>query len=195
MNCPCCCRLVSVLLLLPALANAQFLEEVVVTAQKREQNVQDVGISVTAFTGDDLAAIGVRSVEDLSAQTPNLEYDNNGPAPWYRIRGDGVTVFNDTAGRHPFGFYIDEVYYGTQALQRLQVYDVDRVEVLRGPQGILFGRNTTAGLIHFVTRKPTDKFEAYLEASGGSYAHRIVEGAVSGPLSQHYAWPPVFQVQ
>ena len=176
------CLVVFVLLLPSSLAGARVLEEVVVTAQKRAQSLQDVGIAVTSFSGESLRSAGVQSQEDLSVLVPNLDYNNNGPAPWYRVRGEGVTVFNDTA-ETPVGFYIDEVYYGTQALQRLQVYDVDRVEVLRGPQGILFGRNTTAGLIHFVTNKPTDEFEAYLEAGGGAYAHRIVEGAVSGPLT------------
>ena len=164
-------------------AHAQVLEEIVVTAQKREQSLQDVGISVSAFSGEDLAALGVQSQENLALQTPNLNYLNNGPSPFYRIRGDGVNVFNDTA-ETPAGFYIDEVYYSASALQRLQIYDVERAEVLRGPQGILFGRNTTAGLVHFISRKPTDEFEAYLEAEGGSFSHRIVEGAISGPLGE-----------
>ena len=138
------CLVVFVLLLPSSLAGARVLEEVVVTAQKRAQSLQDVGIAVTSFSGESLRSAGVQSQEDLSVLVPNLDYNNNGPAPWYRVRGEGVTVFNDTA-ETPVGFYIDEVYYGTQALQRLQVYDVDRVEVLRGPQGILFGRNTTAG--------------------------------------------------
>ena len=167
---------------LPAV-NAQVLEEIIVTAQKREQSLQDVSVAITAFSAADIKRFGFQSQSDVAAQVPNMVYQDNGAIPFYRIRGQGLTTFADT-NEGPVGFYVDDVYFGSTATHRLQLFDLERVEVLHGPQGTLYGRNTTAGLVNFITAKPTDEMEGYLEVGGGAHAHRIVEGAMGGPLAE-----------
>ena len=158
------------------------LEEVVVTAQKREQSLQDVSLSVTAFSGEMIEDLGFQEATSIVAQSPNVLFRTTGPLPTFTIRG--VTLIDVGDGNEPpVGFYIDEVYRGTAAGQGNQLYDLERVEVLRGPQGTLFGRNTTGGLIHFITRKPTEEFEANFNFQYGSFDQRIVDGAISGAFS------------
>ncbi|MCC7411884.1 MAG: TonB-dependent receptor [Gammaproteobacteria bacterium] len=174
------------LALLVSTAHAQVLEEVVVTAQKREQSLQDVGISVTAFTGDQLHALGLTSTDEISQQTPGLLFTAAGgtqsiglPA----IRGVGQNDF----GPHqevPNAVYVDEGYLSFNGAILQQMFDLERVEVLRGPQGTLFGRNATGGLMHFISRKPTEKPEAYADLTLAEYEQVKFEGAVSGPLSE-----------
>jgi iron complex outermembrane receptor protein len=158
------------------------IEEVLVTAQKRTENLQEVGMSVSAFSGNDIADLGFDSVWDLASMIPNVSYTGEGSIDQFNIRGVQLSDFSD-GNEPPVGVYVDEVYYGTLANHQSQLFDVERVEVLRGPQGTLFGRNTVGGLVHTITRKPTDKFEAYGNVQVGSYEQVIVEGAVSGPLT------------
>lgn len=165
-------------------ANAQALEEVVVTAQKREQSIQDVSTSVSALTGNQLQEMGLANTSELSRHVPNFIFGSpvgDGAAPSLSIRGVGIATPYDSS-ESPVALYIDEVYYGTTIGQTTSLYDMDRVEVLRGPQGTLFGRNTTAGLVHFVTRKPTDEPEAHGTFTYGSWDRINFEGALSGPL-------------
>lgn len=170
--------------LAPVLAGAQtVMEEVTVTAQKREQSVDDVPVAVSALSGDAIREMGFQTSMDIAAQMPNVDVGDTGFNLLFSIRGNTLQDFGD-ANESPVGFYIDDVYRGTLAGQMNQLFDIDRVEVLRGPQGTLYGRNTTAGLVHYVSRRPTDSFEAYTELQVGSYDQRIVEAAVSGPLSE-----------
>lgn len=165
-------------------ANAQVLEEVVVTAQKREQSIQDVSTSVSALTGNQLQEMGLANTSELSRHIPNFIFGSpvgEGAAPSLSIRGVGIATPYDSS-ESPVALYIDEVYYGTTIGQTTSLYDMDRVEVLRGPQGTLFGRNTTAGLVHFVTRKPTEEPEAHGTFTYGSWDRINFEGALSGPL-------------
>jgi iron complex outermembrane receptor protein len=166
------------------LASAQsVLEEVVVSAQKREQSIQEVGISISAFDGDTIDALGFQSAVDIVNQVPNLTLRDAGTVPLIAIRGNSLIDFGD-GNETPVGFYIDEVYRSTVSGQQAQLFDLERIEVLRGPQGTLYGRNTTAGLIHFISRKPTDTSEGYFNIQAGSFNQLILEGALSGPLSE-----------
>ncbi|MEX2525057.1 MAG: TonB-dependent receptor [Gammaproteobacteria bacterium] len=163
------------------------LEEVVVTAQKREQSLQDVPISVTAFSGRDIRSLGFNSTIDLAAFTPGMSIGQNsgeGDFPFISLRGVTLRDFADT-NESPSAVYIDEFYKANLMGLDQQIFDMDRVEVLRGPQGTLYGRNATGGLIHYVTRKPTETFEGYGEFEVGEYDTYKFEGAVGGPLTQN----------
>ena len=174
--------LLSSLAVMQSYAASALVEEVVVTAQKREQNLQDVSISITAFDGGQLEALGVEETDQLLQYIPNAKVEDRGAVDSISIRGISLFDIADTS-ETPVGFYIDEVYKATNAGQAVQFFDIERIEVLRGPQGTLFGRNTTAGLFHVVTRKPTEEFEFYVTGQVGSFNQRILETVVSGPLT------------
>ncbi len=164
------------------------LEEVVVTAQKREERLQDVPIAISAFSGDQINALGFSNALDVAAQTPNFKIgglagSNASVAPWLNIRG---IQFTDTSfvNDQSVALYVDEVYQAATGAGVQQLFDVERVEVLKGPQGTLFGRNSSAGLVQYLTRQPTETFEGYLQAGFGQYNKRSVEGAVSGPITE-----------
>lgn len=160
-------------------------EEIVVTAQKREQNLQDVPISITAFSGDALKGLGIQDSTDIVDQVSNFSLGTplgEGNNPAFTLRGVGLNDFQDS-NEGPVGLYIDGVYLGTQAGQVLQLFDIERVEVLKGPQGTLYGRNTTGGLIHFISKKPTEELEGYLDVTLGEFNTRNAEGVISGSLT------------
>jgi iron complex outermembrane recepter protein len=165
------------------------LSEIVVTAQRREQSVQDVGIAVSVLSGQELALRGVTTLQTLQYQTPGLEitpqFGTGQPA--FRLRGVG---FDDYASNNssPVGVYIDEVAYPFPIQTTGQIFDVARVEVLRGPQGTLYGRNTTGGAINILTNGPTASFHAGLDAEGGSYGYGRAEGYLSGPITDQVAF-------
>jgi outer membrane receptor protein involved in Fe transport len=164
-------------------ANSTELEQVIVTAQRREQSAQDVGVALSVLSGDQLSARGVTNVNQLQYQTPSLEVVPafGGGQPQFRLRGVG---FDDYATNNTptVGVYVDEVAYPVPAATQGVLYDVDRVEVLRGPQGTLYGRNTTGGAINFITKRPTDQLSAGVTAEYGRYDSAKVEGFISGPL-------------
>lgn len=171
------------------------LEEVVVSAQKREQNIQDVGISMSAFTGEQLQALGVRESYDVAAFSPGVHISGNlaGQNTQFTIRGVTQNDFNDIV-EAPNAVYLDEGYIAVAQAQTFGVYDIERVEVLKGPQGTLFGRNATGGLVHYVSRKPDfDKVGGYTDVTFGSFdsdTHGLserVEAAVTGPFSSNVA--------
>lgn len=160
------------------------LDEIIVSAQKRDQNLQSVPLSITAFSGEAVSRLGFRNSVDIAAQTPGLKIGTpvgEGNNPSITLRGVGLNDFNDN-NEGPVAVYIDDVYMASLAGQTFQLFDLDRVEVLRGPQGTLYGRNSTGGLIHFVSRRPTRELEGYVEAGYGDYNDVRLEGAVSGPL-------------
>jgi iron complex outermembrane receptor protein len=174
-------------LLLATLANAASLEEVVVTAQRREQNLQDVGVSVTAFSGDQIRKLGFTNSIDVIAQTPNLSFGTptgEGNNASLTLRGVGLSDFNDN-NEGPVAVYVDDVYVSALSGVTFQLFDIDRVEVLRGPQGTLYGRNTTGGLVHFVTAKPTEEMQGYVEVTAAENSQFKVEGAISGSLTEN----------
>jgi len=164
------------------------LEEIVVTAQKREQSIQDVPISITAVSGDRLNkfSAGGEDIRLLSSRVPglNAESSNGRVAPRFYIRGLGNTDF-DLAASQPVSIVVDEVVQENVILKSFPLFDVERVEVLRGPQGTLFGRNTPAGIVKFDTRKPSQEAEGYVSASYGTFGTGTVEFAQGGGLSDN----------
>ncbi|MFM5923768.1 MAG: TonB-dependent receptor [Novosphingobium sp.] len=159
--------------------------EIIVTAQRREQNLQDVPVAVTAITGAKIADLGIRSSADIAGIVPNLGIGlpaGEGNQPLIYIRGVGLADTNsNNAG--PNGVYVDEVYVSSPGAQTFQLFDLDRVEVLKGPQGTLYGRNATGGAINFITAKPGKDFQAQGSLSYGSFNTVHGEAAVGGPLS------------
>jgi iron complex outermembrane recepter protein len=161
------------------------LQEVIVTAQKRSQNQQDVGVSVTALRGEDLRALGVVDTLQLGAVTPGLQLNAASGGNYgaqLTIRGVSNSDFSPHQ-ESPNSMYVDEVYVSAPNAQGSQMFDMDRVEALRGPQGTLFGRNSTGGLVSFVTKKPTADDEGYAEITGGEFNEIRTEAALSGPLA------------
>jgi iron complex outermembrane receptor protein len=167
-----------------SIAQGGILEEVRVTAQKREESIQDVGIAVTAFSGEQLKAFGFINNTEVAAFTPGvfISGNNGGHTQQFSIRGSTQNDFADIA-EAPNAVYVDEAYQATGQSQLFASFDMERVEILKGPQGTLFGRNATGGLVHYVTNKPTKENEAYADLTYGSYDSVRAEGAVSGALS------------
>ncbi|MBO6558430.1 MAG: TonB-dependent receptor [Pseudomonadales bacterium] len=162
------------------------IEEVIVTAQKREQSVQEVPIAVSAFDGEFLDEAGVDDVLELQFFVPGMTiYNNQTPAQTnINIRGVG-TAGNSLSLESSVGLYIDGVYRSRQTSSIGDLVDVERVEVLKGPQGTLFGKNTASGAIQFLTRKPElDTFGGFLELQAGNQSYGNVKGAVNIPLSE-----------
>ena len=160
------------------------LTEIVVTATRSEAKLQDVGIAITAFTSRNLRELGVRSTEELTAVTPGLQLSLGGGSPIVGLLSIRGVSQNDFAGHieAPNAFYVDDVYQPSISTSIQQLYDVQRVEVLKGPQGTLFGRNATGGLVHVITAKPTDQFGGFVTASYGNYNEIRVEGGVTVPV-------------
>ncbi|MDA0272121.1 MAG: TonB-dependent receptor plug domain-containing protein, partial [Proteobacteria bacterium] len=165
------------------MAGAQtVLEEITVTATKREENVQDVSISMTAMTGDMIEAFGFQDALEVFNQIPNVFADEGSFSGALTIRGN-ATLNPTLAGEGNVALYFDDVYRPQAYYGGNNLLDLERVEVLRGPQGTLFGRNSTSGLVHFISRKPTEEFEGYATLEVGSYDTRIIEAAISGPIN------------
>ncbi len=162
------------------------VEEIIVTAQKREENIQDVPIAVSTLGGEDLQAVtvGTPDVRVLSARVPSLILESSfGRAfPRFYIRGLGNTDFDLNASQ-PVSMLVDEIVLENPVVKGMPLWDIDQVEVLRGPQGTLFGRNTPAGAVKFATVKPSQDFDATFRVSYGSYDSVDVDGGVGGPLT------------
>lgn len=155
------------------------LEEVVVTAQKRTETLQSVPVSVTVLTGTQLAQLKLDTPSDLVTQIPNLQVDGiiGEGSPIFSLRG--VSMFDYSLSQSsPVASYIDEVYKGNIALFGVEMYDLERIEVLRGPQGTLYGKNTTGGAINFITHKPGFDQEGYVKLGVGNYDRKEAEGAL-----------------
>jgi len=157
------------------------LEEIIVTAQKREQQMQDVPISMTVDTAALLEKKGIATLEGLANQTPSLFIQDGGRVSSVAIRGLGSPGLDTVESS--VGIYIDEVYFGRSRLSRNPLFDMDRIEVLRGPQGTLYGRNTIAGAISMHTARPTEEVEARVLAENGNIDSYKYEGYLSGPLT------------
>lgn len=165
------------------------LEEITVTAQKREEDSQDVGIAITAFSGDQLDKLGVTDSTDIADFTPGVSLSGSfaGQQRQFSIRGVTQNDFNAHV-ESPTAIYIDDGYVASQQGQIFAAFDLERVEILKGPQGTLFGRNATGGLVHFITRKPTQEFEGYVDLTAGDYDQLEVQGAVGGPISDRVSF-------
>ncbi len=160
------------------------IEAIVVTAQRREETANTIGMAIQAFSGDTLDQLHVNDVKDLSSVVPSFSVSQSYQGiPTYTLRGIGFNTINMSA-TSTVGTYVDEVAYAYPIMNTGPVYDLDRVEVLKGPQGTLYGRNTTAGLIDFVTGKPTEDFRAQGTVEVGNNRTVNVEGMVSGPIAE-----------
>lgn len=181
------CPLALIGLSLNSHAQQPVLEEVIVTAQKREQNIQDVAIAVSAFAGDQVNAANIQQFEDIAVRTPGLNMTQfNIGEPQLYIRGIGNS--NDSAGGDPaVGIFIDEVYIGRSGSGSSDLFDIERIEVLRGPQGTLYGKNTSGGAVAIYTTRPSREFGGKLSATVGDYDLWNVQGLVTGPLGERMA--------
>lgn len=166
-----------------AVSSDESLQEVVVTAQKRTERLLDVPMSVTAATGDDLAERGITRAEDLGKLVPGFVFaqSENG-LPIFFLRGIGF--FTTALGVSPaVTVYTDQVPLPYTPMSRGATLDLDRIEVLKGPQGTLFGQNSTGGAINYIPAKPTDQFEAGFEFTAGRFGEADAEGYISGPIA------------
>ncbi|MGH6997470.1 MAG: TonB-dependent receptor, partial [Phenylobacterium sp.] len=160
------------------------VDELIVTARRRAESEQKVATALTVIGGADLERRNIETVNDLENSVPNLEVTSQlgGGQPQFRIRGVGMTDYaaNNTS---TVGVYIDEVAYPYGSMTQGALFDVSRIEVLRGPQGILYGRNTTGGAVSIITNGPTRDFDAGINASYGNFNAFHADGFVSGPLT------------
>ncbi|MGC4252863.1 MAG: TonB-dependent receptor [Sphingobium sp.] len=158
--------------------------DIVVTASRREESLQSVGISVTAIGGENLVKLGVKQMTDVVAQVPGFKYRAYSPSSTvFNVRGVSQNAF-DAHIEPPIAFYVDDAYMAAATnIAGAPSFDMGRVEVLRGPQGTLFGRNATGGLVHFISARPTKEFEGYVDLMAGTRDHYSAEAAVSGPIS------------
>ncbi len=179
-----------------------FENEIVVTAQKRRESVQDVGISIAAYSGDQLRLLGVAKSSDIATFTPGVFISGSlaGQNTQFTIRGVTQNDFNDIV-EAPNAVYLDDGYIAIAQGQSFALFDIERVEVLKGPQGTLFGRNATGGLVNYITRKPSlVKWDGFLDVRYGildsksSPGDLTVEGAVGGPISDKLAVRGAFRI-
>lgn len=162
-------------------AEGRVIEEILVTAERREAAAQETAIAITAFSGEDLDLRGISGVEDLQFAVPNLVISHNSQSPvtYAYIRGIGSDQL--VAGFDPgVAYHVDGLYIGQPSSMPGDLWDMERVEVLRGPQGTLYGRNTTGGAINVITRDPSEEFDAVVDLTAGNHGHRRFRGAVGG---------------
>jgi outer membrane receptor protein involved in Fe transport len=158
-------------------------DEIIVTAQKRAERIQDVPVSITALTGGQLARQGINNAADLAKVVPGFTFQNSAyGVPIFTIRGIGL-YDNSTAISPTVSVYVDQVPLPYLVMTPGASLDVERVEVLKGPQGTLFGQNATGGAINYIAAKPTDAFHAGLDLTYGRFDAITVQGFVSGPIS------------
>ena len=161
--------------------------EIIVTAQRRSESLQRVPAAITAITGEQLARQGINTVQDVASRTPSFVIAQQGPAsPDLTIRAIGSSDRDAGSDRSVIAF-VDEVYTGRAGGIPADLFDLERVEVLRGPQGTLYGKNAVGGAVNFITRKPTDEFSAATEIGFGNFGLVEAKGAVGGGLSETVA--------
>ena len=166
-------------------AAAQELEEVIVTAQHREQNIQDVPLAITALGTEQLEAAGIFDGTTIAMNVPGMAYAEFAPGQ-VLIAIRGITSADDGAGLdNSVALFLDGVYIGRQAGINFDMFDLERIEVLKGPQGTLFGRNAIAGAINVVTSKPSDTFGAKAALTVGNEGILRYQGLVTGPLGEN----------
>jgi iron complex outermembrane recepter protein len=160
------------------------LEEVLVTAQKRSQNVQDVPVALTQVSGEQIRAAGLESAADIQYLTPGLivSPSSTNAIPNFSLRGVGLNDFTAVQSS-PVAIHVDDVYLASSTLLNFALFDIDRVETLKGPQGTLYGRNSTGGAVNFFTRSPTSSFEGNASLGYANHESFSAEGFLSGPLS------------
>ena len=164
-------------------AMAQQLDEIVVTAERRELSLQETPISVLAFTGESLELRGVKDLFDLANLAPNLEIKGSrgtgNTSPTFEIRG--ISGGGGATGERSVGFYVDNVFMPRTTGPVMRVLDVERIEVLRGPQGTLFGRNSTGGAIRIFSKQPGPDRDSNIKVTAGNFGHYDVSGRSTCP--------------
>ena len=160
------------------------IEVISITAQKRVQNLQAVPIAVTNMTSEDIERYGLESASDLQFQTPGLvvSYASTSAIPNFSIRGVGLNDFTAVQSS-PVAVHVDDVYLGSSTMLNFALFDIEHAEVLKGPQGTLYGRNSTGGAVNFFTNAPTQDFEAGVSVNVANYESFETEGFVSGGLT------------
>jgi len=160
------------------------LDEIIVTAQKRAQSINDVGMAINAVNDEALRQQGIRDVGDLVKIEPSFTVSQaQYGTPVYSVRGVGYNEAS-LAASPAVSVYVDEVPFAYPALTKGATLDISRVEVLKGPQGTLYGQNATGGAINYIAAKPTDAFEAGVEATYARFDYKDLNAFVSGPLSK-----------
>src|SRR5687768_671286 len=159
-------------------------EEIVVTARKREENVQEVPVAVTVVTADKLEESATADISELQTQVPNLAvYQGRNQSTTLTAFMRGIGQADPLWGVDPgVGLYMDDVYIARPQGALLDVFDVERIEVLRGPQGTLYGKNTIGGAIKYVSRELTDKRQGGISYTGGTYSNHDVRASLSGGI-------------
>ena len=157
------------------------IEELVVTAEKREQSLQDVPVAISAYTSERRDLVGINSVQDMTNFTPGLTYNNSGDR--ISLRGIG-RVSNVQAADGAVAIYSDGVFTSSTFEASKQPLFIDRVEVLRGPQGTLYGRNSIGGAINVLSKRPSDQFGAEVRATYGNYNYSVLQATVTGPIAE-----------
>lgn len=161
------------------------VEEITVSAQRRDANLQEVPISVSAFSMEDMSKLQINAVSDVAAAVPNMQtytITANASAMQLFMRGAGVQNPGFNASESPVGLYVDDVYFGRLATANVDLTDIERTEVLRGPQGTLYGRNTIAGAMKFITRTPGDEAYGDFSLGYGNYKTRKLSATLGGAL-------------
>ena len=166
---------------LPALANT--IEEIVVTARKRSENLQDVPAAVSAFSGRELVERGVEDIREVARITPNLTINETSGLQPGSVQAFIRGIGSDPGFDQGVGIYVDDIYLNRTFGALLGLYDVERIEVLKGPQGNLYGRNTIGGAIKYVTREPSEQTRGFVEVKTGTDSLRKVKAGISGSLS------------
>jgi iron complex outermembrane receptor protein len=169
----------------PPAAQVNAVEEITVTSQHRSENIQTVPISINAYSAKDIQKLGIQTSTDIGQLTPNVNIalsQGAGNQPIITIRGIGINDEN-TNNAGPIAVYVDDVYLTSPASQTFATFDLERIEVLKGPQGTLYGMNTTGGAINYVSAKPTDYATGNLHVEYSSYNTWNIEGAFGGPIA------------
>ena len=180
--------------ILPAVSSAAVLEEIIVTAQKREQSLQDVSAAVSAVSTERLQSAQINNIEDLQTIVPSINLGNDFNMAKLFIRGVGANT-STTGSATGVAMYVDGAYVSRAEAQLTSLFDLERVEVLRGPQGSLYGRNAVGGSINLVTAKPSHEFEGYGRVTAGDYSTVNGEGAVGGPIFDSLLARAAFKVE
>ena len=177
------------------LAHAQVIEEVLVTAERRSQSIQDVPLSVAAIGGDDVTVGKISDLNDIAFKVPGVTFNEfNVGEPRLYIRGIGNSS-DSAASDQAVGVFLDEVYIGRTGGVGFDLFDLERIEILRGPQGTLYGKNTNGGAVNIVTSKPSQEPEYRLSASAGNYGMTNFKGLANAGITDTIAGKLVMQYQ
>jgi len=170
------------------------IADIIVTAQRREATVQDTAAAISAFGGDSLENARILSFEDLAGAATSLSFTALSPLDQeFNIRGITNTRLDSPSADQSIGIFVDDVYVGRSGLFNFDLYDIDRIEVVRGPQGVLLGRNVVGGAINVLTAQPQDQLGGSLSLSYGNYDEKLAKGHLTGQLAGALSGRVAFQ--